>query len=144
MQEKYKYISDAQYSFQKILDICVKACEEDGHIGTSLFKKSLKFIVAGYKIIGKPQKNPNLPLESKVKIFELRNYIQENFLHDMVIKMAKYMISEMPLVTTILNPKGHFFEQNARPNGNNSDFRSNADDHSRSQNNGLHHRYDKH
>ena len=97
---KHQYISEAEYAFQKILELCVKAFKEKKEEGDFLFKKVIKFVIGGYHIIANPRHNIKvLSLEKKIRIMELRKYIKENFIKDLIYNLSVYMVKEIPFVS---------------------------------------------
>ena len=68
------------------------------------YKKVLKTIVGGYIIIGRRRNKMNLSLENKARVWELRRYIKDNFIKDLLVSMVKYNNKELPKVNFF-----HFF-----------------------------------
>lgn len=93
----YKHLSDAAFGFQQALDLCIDYLKENRASGKIAMKRFSKFIIQGYLIMGKRKNysNENLNEESIAKIYNLRKYIKENFIEEVIFFIAKYMTLEL-------------------------------------------------
>jgi len=94
-----KFISDATYGFERALDLCMETYKENKAEGKESLKRLSRFIIQGYLILGKGVNySQRLELEEIIKVRELRRYIQENFIQEVLLTISKYMTKELKLV----------------------------------------------
>jgi hypothetical protein len=96
--ERYKVVSDSQFAYDQISELCSKFILEDQENGKIYMKRVLKFLVGGYRIIGggiKHNNDSNENMETWMKILELQTYIRENFIKDLLLRIAKHMIGDL-------------------------------------------------
>ena len=94
----YKHLSDAAFGFQQALDLCIDYLKDNRASGKIAMKRFAKFIIQGYLIMGKRKnysKSEELTEEGVAKIYNLRKYIKENFIEEVIFFIAKYMTLEL-------------------------------------------------
>lgn len=84
-----KYISDAQFSFQMVLSICMEMADQDEEEAKNYFEKCLNSIVGDYLKLGDREKYKNFSLEDRVKIHVLAGYIKTSFIERLLIHYAQ-------------------------------------------------------
>lgn len=82
-------ISDAQFSFKMILEICLQMAKNEDDDAPVYFNKFLNFILESYLNLGNSDKYKEANLETMVKVYELNTYIKNSFIEKILISYAQ-------------------------------------------------------
>lgn len=82
-------ISDALFSFQMALEVCLEMAEQDEENAKRYFEKCLDSIIEEYLKFGDPEYYKNFNLENRVKIHILANYVKSSFIERILIHYAQ-------------------------------------------------------
>lgn len=82
-------ISDAQFSFKMILEICLQMAKNEDDDAPVYFNKFLNFILESYLNLGNSDKYKEANLETMVKVYELNTYIKDSFIEKILISYAQ-------------------------------------------------------
>lgn len=84
-----RIISDAQFSFKMVLEICLSMAKNENAEAHSYFNKFLDFIIESYLILGNSENYKEADLETMVKVYELNTYIKNSFIEKLLISYAQ-------------------------------------------------------
>ena len=83
-----RIISDAQFSFKMVLEICLSMAKNENSEAHSYFNKFLNFVIESYLILGNSENYRDADLETTVKVYELNTYIKNSFIEKLLISYA--------------------------------------------------------
>jgi hypothetical protein len=84
-----RIISDAQFSFQMVLEICLSMAKNENMESHRYFNKFINFIIESYLILGNVDQYNDANLETIVKVYELNTYIKISFVEKLLIYYAQ-------------------------------------------------------
>lgn len=107
LEEKYFIIAGVEFTHEKLLNLCVHSIKEEPTEGKKYFEDFLLFVTEEYERIGDIyQDNIEADVDIALRAYELRRYIRDKIVHDLLFSMFKYMsqeISQVPLPLTLTN-----------------------------------------
>jgi len=116
---RYQPVSEALFSYNKMINLCIHSIKEDSIEGKTYFKDFMVFMTDEYReITDKFTENPkftnkNLDLTKSefsllLRGYELRKFIRENLIYDLFSTMFTYMNKEISEVKIFLDFQGNF------------------------------------
>ena len=84
-----RVISDAQYSFEMVLQICLDMVKQNEVGANELFEKFLNFVVESYLNLRKKDAYDTGDIEVLVKLSELSKFIKNSFIEKLLIHYAQ-------------------------------------------------------
>lgn len=88
-EESKRHISDAQFSFKTVIEICEQMTKNDTEGARIYFDRFLNFVIENYFLLGSQDYYTEANLESQVKVYELNSYIKNTFIEKVFVSYVK-------------------------------------------------------
>ena len=94
-----KSISSSYYAYNKIIQLCENSLDERPEQGQKYFIKTLGMIIGAYQIFARKKNTNNIHnLESRVRIWELRRFVREKYLKNILVQVVRLMPEKLDSV----------------------------------------------